>query len=500
MNRPEPLERPNIVLIMSDQHNPSVMGCAGNPIVQTPNLDALADRGVCFTNAYCPYPLCAPSRAGFMAGQYPGDVGVYDNSGRLSSQMPTFAHGLGAAGYEAVLCGRMHFGDDDPFHGFEKRIHGDTGGGCLTPEILGAGAYRTNGQTRYAVEVSGYGRTGFQGFDESVTDTACAFISGRGETHRPYCMVVGLMLPHNPLICSKGLFDDYMAKIPPQEPESREYLDGLHPAMVKWRERRGTEALTPAQKQRGMAAYYGLVTELDGNIGKIVDAVHASPGAGRTVVIYCSDHGDMANEHGLWWKSSFYEGSAGVPLLISWPGRFPQGERNDSILSLIDIGPTLLEIAGAEPLPDVSGRSFAGFLNGGGIPDWPNEVFSEYIGLLGDGPACMVRTGPWKLNYYHEFKSCQLFNIEGDPDERHDRANDHRCSNVVEECLKKIFHRWSAEKILENAAKGERARNLIRACGHPIKPHPVKSFSAPDGANRFDFSQLPQEPSGPPHP
>ena len=108
--------RPNIVLVMSDQHNPSVMGCAGNTIVQTPNLDQLASRGVCFTNAYCQHPLCAPSRMGFMSAEYPSDIGVYDNGGVLSSQVPTFAHGLGAAGYEAVLCGRMHFSGPDPFH------------------------------------------------------------------------------------------------------------------------------------------------------------------------------------------------------------------------------------------------------------------------------------------------------------------------------------------------------------------------------------------------
>ncbi len=108
----ESTRRPNIVLLMSDQHNPAVMGCAGNSIVQTPHLDALVEGGIRFTNAYCSYLLCAPSRAAFMAAQYPSDIGVYDNAGSFffCSQTPTFAHALGAAGYEAVLCGRMHFG------------------------------------------------------------------------------------------------------------------------------------------------------------------------------------------------------------------------------------------------------------------------------------------------------------------------------------------------------------------------------------------------------
>ncbi len=491
-------QRPNIVLIMSDQHNASVMGCAGNPVVQTPNLDTLAGQGARFTNVYCPYPLCAPSRMSFMAARYPSEVNIYDNGGILSSHTPTFAHGLGAAGYEAVLCGRMHFGGQDPFHGFEKRIHGDTGG-ALSREVVGSGYYRTNGQTKYAVEVSGYGQTGYQLFDRSVTDAACDYISFWSGDERPCCLVVGLMLPHNPLICSKELFDHYMEQISPPEPVSRDYLDSLHPAMKKWRERRGVDDLTPEQNRRGLAAYYGLVTELDRNVGRIVEAVRSSPEADRTLIIYCSDHGDMACEHGMWWKSSFYDGSARVPLIVSWPEQFLQGVENDAIISLIDIGPTLLDIAGGDPLPDVSGRSFAGFLTGDGDNlDRPDEVFSEYIGLLGDQPACMLRTGPWKLNTYHEFKSCQLFNMQEDPHEMHDRAEDPACREIVEEGSARIHRRWSAERILQNAEKQNRAKDLIRRCGHGPMPHPVSPFTAPEDANRFDFSQLPQKPSAPP--
>ena len=484
-------ERPNIVLIMSDQHNPKVMGCASDPIVQTPNFDALAGEGVSFTNTYCPYPLCVPSRAAFMAGEYPSDIGVYENGGVFSSHVPTFAHSLGAAGYEAVLCGRMHFVGPDQFHGFEKRIHGDSGG-AVSKEIIGSGYNRTNGQTKYAVQVSGHGRAGYEAYDRSVTDSACAFISAPRDDERPYCLVVGTILPHNPLICSKDLFDGYMAQIAPPEPVSEAYLSGLHPAMRKWRERRGVEDLTPEQRRRGLAAYYGLVTELDRCIGRIVDAVRSSPEGERTVIIYCSDHGDMAGEHGMWWKSSFYDGSARIPLIVSWPGQFSEGAERSANVSLIDVGPTVLEIAGAEPLPGVSGRSFAELLKAGGADaGGDREVYSEYIGLLGDLPACMIRTGPWKLNYYHEFDSCQLFNMEEDPQELHDRAGDPECREIVAACLAKINRRWSAEAMLENAEKQRQARSLIGRCGHGLMPHPAPQFTPPEDANQFDFSQLP---------
>ncbi len=495
MANPSADEKPNIVLIMSDQHNPLVLGCAGNPIVETPNLDALAARGTRFTNTYCPYPLCVPSRSAFMAAQYASDIGIYDNGGPLSSNVPTFAHALGAAGYEAVMCGRMHFGGSDQFHGFERRIHGECGSRkVLSQEVLGSGYNRTNGQTKYAVQVSGHGQTGYQLYDQSVTDSACEFLSSENESDRPFAMVVGLMLPHNPLICSRDLFEHYMERISPPAPTSPEYLQSLHPAMQKWRERRGVEDLTPEQNQRGLATYYGLTTELDRNIGRIVEAIGSSPHADRTVVIYTSDHGDMACEHGMWWKSSFYEGSAGVPLLVSWPGRIGEGVEQDGVVSLIDVGPTLLDLAGADPLPDVTGRSFSELLMDGGGGSWDHEVFSEYIGLWGDQPGCMVRTGPWKLNYYHETKSCQLFNLENDPGEIHDRAGDPDCRDVVETLSARIHGRWSAEGIQAALDRQNRGRALIRSCGHAPIPHPAPSFEPPDDASRFDFSQLPIDP------
>ena len=483
-------KQPNIVLIMSDQHNANVMGCAGNPIVRTPNLDALAGQGTRFTNAYCPYPLCAPSRMGFMAGAYPSEVGGFDNSGTLSSDVPTFAHGLSAAGYETVLCGRMHFIGPDRLHGFGKRIHGDCGG-TLSPEIRGSGNNRTTGQSKYAVEVAGYGSTGYQAFDDSVTEAACNDISTWTGDGRPHCLVVGLILPHNPLICSMPLFDRYLEEIPLPEPVSPGYLDALHPAMRKWRERRGVDELTREQNRRGLAAYYGLVTELDTNVGRIVNAVKSSPAAENTIIVYCSDHGDMACEHGMWWKSSFYDGSARVPLIVSCPGQVPRGS-NDAVVSLIDVGPTVLNLAGAAALPGVSGRSLAGFLRGDGvIPGWPDEVYSEYIGLLGDGPACMVRRGPWKLNYYHEFRSCQLFNMEEDPGEMHDLSQDSGCREIVADCRERIRARWSAERMLEEAERQNQARDLIRQAGRSATPPPIVPFVAPEGCNRFDFSQLP---------
>ncbi|HUV38628.1 MAG TPA: sulfatase-like hydrolase/transferase [Planctomycetota bacterium] len=482
--------RPNLVLIMSDQHNPHVMGCAGNDVVRTPNLDALARDGVRFTSACCPSPLCVPSRMGFLAAQYPGDVDVWGNGNMLDSRVRTFAHHLADAGYETVLCGRMHFVGPDQRHGFERRLYGD----CwhfLSKQITGHGYHRTNGQTRCAVEVSGHGRAGYEVFDGRVTEKACEFIATRGEGERPYCMVVGGILPHNPLICERELFECYMERVSTPEVTAPEALAKLHPAIRAWRERRGVDDISPVHARRARAAYCGLVTQMDRNVGRVLDAVGASPGADDTVVLYTSDHGDLAGEHGMWWKSNYYEGSVGVPLIVSSPARFAGGRTVDAVVNLIDLGPTLLDLAGAEPMRNVSGRSLAAFLTGtSGPDDWPNETFSEYAGAHGDAPSCMVRSGPWKLMYYSEFDSYLLFNLDEDPGERVDRATDPACRDVGEALLAKIRARWSAERVLAGNARQHTAVSALSR-EERLGDDPHLHETPPDDANVFDFSQIP---------
>ena len=487
---------PNIVLIMSDQHNADIMGCAGDPMVRTPNLDALAARGMRLTAMYTPCPLCLPARMGFMTGRHPADVNIFDNGSILASDVPTFAHGLGAAGYETVLCGRMHFAGPDAFHGFERRILGDCQeGGVLSPAIQGSGFHKTNGQTRYAVEVAGHGRTGYQAFDHAVVGQARRLLADRCAGDRPFCLVVGMMLPHNPLICRRDLFEHYLGALPPPSPPDPAWLESLHPAMQRWRRRRGVDDLTVEQNHRGQAAYYGLVEELDGNVGRVLDLVSATPGAADTLVLYCSDHGDMAGRHGMWWKTNFYEGSVRVPCVVSWPGRVPAGAVQGAVTSLIDIGPTLLDCAGGPPLPDAAGRSFRALLaDPGARRTWVDEAFSEVLGAHGDQPSCMLRAGPWKMVYFEETTSFQLFNVVEDPTEGDDRAADPSLGPQVEAMLASIRRRWSAADRLARAGRAGHGRAYVAASGHAWLPHAVARFQAAPTDNAFDLGQLPCPP------
>ena len=336
-------------------------------------------------------------------------------------------------------------------------------------------------------KVSGYGKTGYQAYDTVVAKTAREFIRNRRDTDRPFVLVVGFVLPHNPLICSKNWFDYYLEKIPSPEPLPQEYLDNLHPAIKKWRERHECNELTVKQNHRGLAAYYGLISELDANIGKITNAVESSSLADNTITIYTSDHGDMEYEHGMWWKNTMYNGALRIPGILSCPERFPEGERLDAVLSLIDLGPTILDLTGSKELSDVSGRSFARLLSGNDKSEtWDNQVFAKCLGDWGDQPSFMVRQGHWKLIYYHEFKSYQLFNLQDDPDEMNDLAGDSACKDIAAQCLEKMRLRWSAEDILRRVTKQQLQKPLPQKGEQDI----YSQWNADADYNEFDFRQL----------
>lgn len=482
-------DRPNFLVILSDQHNPKQMGCAGDGVVRTPNLDGLAERGVLFESTYCASPLCVPSRMTFLTGRHCSDIEVWSNGCMLASDIPTFAHALGIAGYEAVLGGRMHFVGPDQRHGFERRIIGDVlspfpGG---PPPDLGEALRGTTGQSRRAVEVAGPGRTCYQAYDVAVTDACCAFLEqrDRADAQRPFCLVAGYVLPHCPFVCPKDLYEEYYDRVEvPGVPEG--YMDRLHPAVGLWREKRGVNGLSDEAVRKARAAYYGLVTFMDGLIGRLLKTLADTPFGENTVVVYLSDHGEMAGEHGMWWKSSFYEGSAGVPMLWSWPGRFAEGRRLDAVTSLLDVGPTLIELAGGAQLPGAAGRSLRGFLEGSGeVAGWPDEAFSENYSGSDEPPGRMVRRGPWKLNHYHGYDEPQLFNVADDPEEFEDRADDPACAEVKAELLARALKGWDGTAIEPRVQRRAAGRQVLRQWAGVVE-HDLSDFwQAPPGCNVF---------------
>ena len=425
-----PDKRPNVLVIMSDQHHAGVMGCAGDAVAQTPNLDRLAAAGALFRNAYCPFPLCAPSRMAFMTAQHPFQIDCWTNETQLDSDAATFAHALLAAGYETVLAGRMHFVRHDQRHGFVRRLIGDVqesahlAAGWKLDRVLGD-LRDTCGCGQNSIIKSGPGRTGYQAYDKAVTDSAVAYLRGRRGGAGPFLLVVGFVLPHCPFVAPPEDFEAFADRIAVEDLPQRD--DAMHPAMQNWRRQSGVEQPPPIDAQwRTRAAYYGMCRLMDRNVGRILEALRDAGLLDDTIVVYTSDHGEMLGEHGLWWKSTFYDGACRVPLIVSRPDRATDGATVRENVSLIDVGPTLLDLAGAAPMPAVSGSSFHSLMDGDG--SWPDTAFAENLcGLGGRAAACrMVRKGQWKYNYYHGADG-ELFNLVEDPGERDNLWSDPAC-------------------------------------------------------------------------
>jgi len=480
--------RSNILVIMSDQHHAEVMGCAGDSIVQTPNLDRLARDGVLFSNAYCTFPLCGPSRMSFMTCRHPHEIDQWDNQCQLSSDTPTFAHAFLSAGYDTVLSGRMHFVGWDQRHGFAERIIGDVAptayitAGWQLDKVLGD-LVDTCGMSLNGLVKSGPGRTGYQAYDEAVTSATVDWLARRGQDdgEKPFLLTVGYVTPHCPFVAPPDDFEFYRRKISVADlPKSDKKL---HPRNAALRKGFGTDPAPPLDAQwRTRVAYYGLTTFLDRQVGAVLSALDEAGLADDTIIVYCSDHGEMLGEHGMWWKSTLYDGACRVPLIVSMPGHVEAGASRTENVSLMDVGATLIDIAGLDPLPGAAGRSFRRLLDGDSA-GWDDTVFAEYT----VGTVCrMVRSGPWKYNYYHGMAP-ELFNLDDDPGESVNLAGRSQQHEIERRLCELVLRDWNPDRVRERAERWNQERALIAdwvRATNPPEPDPTWFEEPPE--NRVD--------------
>ena len=465
---------PNLLYIHSDQHSPFVAGCYGDEVAETPHLDRLASRGVTLDNVYCPSPICVPSRMAMLTGRYPHENEVWTNNHVLDSGIPTFAHAMGAAGYDPILVGRMHSNGPDQLHGYAKRFVGDHG-----PNYLGGtGANHgmlsgTAGPKRVSIRKSGIGQSAYQVHDEDVTAATVACLDRLG-VHRkagvlskPFSLSVGFMLPHQPFVARREDYERFAGRVPPPQSPVPFSVD-LHPHFQKWREDCGIVTEIPeAQIDGARTAYWALVYRMDAMIGQILDALKENGFEDNTIVVYSSDHGEQVGEHGLWWKQTFYDDSARVPGIIAWPGQLPEGTRIDRVVSALDINATMIDALSGPPLPTSRGRSLLPLLRDS-TSEWEDVAFSEYC--TEDGCLHrMIRSGSWKLCYYHGQPS-QLFNMVEDPREMTDRIDDPACSDIAAELTARVLDGWDPDRVWEKMQTKTEECGLLARWGRNVKP------------------------------
>lgn len=460
----------HIVFLLSDQHNPRVLGCNGDPYVRTPNIDRLAENGVAFDNCYCASPLCVPSRAALMSGRLPSNTGVFNNFQSLRSDKVTFAHCLSAADYETVLDGRMHFIGPDQRHGFEKHLVGD-----ITPSFPGVRIDAFDDELtgadfpgRKPIEKAGFGYSNVFEFDSAVNKGAIDYLRTRHDP-RPLFLTVGYFGPHCPYVCPKELYDYYLRILPEPEEVTPEYRKAVHPAVQLFYANRHIEDVSSEQTRRVRAAYYGMVEYLDGLVGEVLEEVDRTLGLENTVVLYASDHGDNLGENGVFWKTNFFDGSVRVPLFVSSSGTIPSNRREKGVVSLLDIGPTLIEYAKGPELPQSDGQSLLGILQGTEQANPARTVISQLADVKGDAPSVMARKRNWKLVIHAGHKLEQLYDVDKDPLEHNDLGADPQFAQVREELARDIEPYWDIESVLRQKDVDAKHLNVMRTWAQKVK-------------------------------
>ena len=458
--------RPDILVLQADQLAPHFLPAYGHRVTLTPHLSALAGGGAVFDAAYCNSPLCAPSRASILTGRMPSEIGAYDNAAPISSALPTFAHYLRTGGYRTALAGKMHFIGPDQMHGFEERLSTDIYPADLgwTPDWDDPGGDPVVAYLRKAAgELVRAGLspepTSQMRYDDEVTGRAVRWLREARGRDRPLLLTVSFTHPHDPFRTTRDYWDRYRGRpiddpvapeppSPPDEPTRRLRevfgLDGL--------------ALDSSRVRAARRAYYGGISYLDGNIGRVLAALREAGRNRPTAIIFVSDHGEMLGERGLWFKMSFFERSARVPIIINGPGI--RAARVPEPVSLIDVLPTLLDIAGLDP--DCAGTPGQSLLPvARGAPrTGPRPVYGEFLGEGLTEPMVMIRAGRFK---YISMRGAPalLFDVVADPEERMNLIGTGRAAGAQERLAGLAEARWDLTRLRERVVASQRERRLV---------------------------------------
>ena len=432
-------KRPNILLMTADQLRADALGCYGNPICRTPNLDALASAGVVFGNAFTPNPICVPARASITTGNYPhACTGIKNNSGRIRHDQVKLAEHFAAAGYQTYACGKLHYvpyappGEPRLLHGFQHCDLTESGRYVWQHDR----EYRHRGLEDYIDYLAdagwgGYSRAHGSGnndvrpcptplpaehyVDHWVADRTIQRLRQhlRQSPDQPFLIWCSFPKPHTPLDPPAEYARLYDPRDVPPPAGSEALLADRNPVLETTRITHGIDTLSPAALRVIKAYYYAVITHQDAQVGRVMEALEAAGAADDTIVIYNSDHGDLMGDFGTFFKSNFMEGSVRVPLIVKAPG-VPAGQRRRQLVGLQDILPTLAAMTDCPLGRDVHGMDLSEILRDDGAAG--RDVF---YAQCGDGPrqSAMLCDGRWKYCYCQQGPTEELYDLQSDPQE-----------------------------------------------------------------------------------
>ncbi len=492
------MTQPNILIFMVDQLNGTLFPDSPADWLHTPNLDRLAAISTRFANAYTASPLCAPARASLMSGQLPSRTEVYDNAAEFASSIPTYAHHLRRAGYYTALSGKMHFVGPDQLHGFEERLTTD-----IYPADFGwTPDYRKPGQridwwyhTLGSVTGSGVAEiTNQMEYDDAVAFEAeqKLYDLSRGKEQRPWALTVSFTHPHDPYVARRefwDLYEDCEHLMPEVGPIPYDDQDAHSQRILDANDRKNFD-ISDADIRRSRRAYFANISYLDQKVGGILDVLERTQQ--EAIVVFVSDHGDMLGERGMWFKMSFLEGSARVPLMICAPGMEP-GLITDPV-STIDLLPTLCDLARvdlSEVMPWTDGELLTPLANGRART---SPVAMEYAAEGSQSPLVALREGRWK------YTNCaidpeQLFDIASDPLELTNLAENPAHEAALERFRVMAAARWDLETFDADVRQSQARRLVVyealrNGSYYPWDFQPLRDASERYMRNHMDLNVL----------
>ena len=485
--------RPNFLLLMADQMAAPALPFYGHQVVKARHMSALAQGGVVFDAAYCNSPICAPSRFSMLSGRLPTAIGAYDNAAEFPASVPTLMHYLGAAGYRTILSGKMHFIGPDQLHGFAERLTTDIypADFAWTPNWLAGPGDKPSGiSMRNVLEAGTCVRSLQMDYDDEVEHFATQrlYDLAREPGRPPFFMTVSFSHPHPPYTTSQEHWDRFrhedidmpaVAPIPVRERDA-------HSRWLYESHGMGDVEITDAQVRNARHAYYGMIEYVDDKVGRLVRVLEECGLREDTIVVLLADHGEMLGERGMWYKQTFFEPSARVPLVLNAPGRFAP-RRVKSVVSLVDLLPTFCDLAEATPADwtdPIDGASTAALVSGG-AEDTGRRVICEYTDMGVIAPARMIRRGHHKLVYTHGHPN-QLYDLEADPRELRDLAGSAEVSALEAALLEELLDGWDAEAVQRDVLASQRRRLFVKAAGQAAGAPPDWSYQAArDDSRRF---------------
>lgn len=446
------MTQPNILFICTDQHRFDAMGAYGNDEIETPNLDRLAADGTLFENCYVPNPVCAPTRASFMTGQYARAHGLWANGVSLPEHQPMVTKTLAEAGYDCGLVGKLHlnacFGgrkelrrDDgirvfrwahDPAHGSpDNRYHQWLN--QRWPEVYAATDSDSPASFATVPTDAHYSRW--------VSEETIDFLRDGRDRNKPFCFIANFFDPHHPFGAPKEYLDRYdpdLLSKPVTKAGELAEKPAIHSVATQRSDagyERGYQEYSAEELQEAKAAYYAMVTLLDDEVGRILTALDDAGLADNTLVIFSSDHGEMLGDHQLMLKGPMlYECAVRVPLLIRWPGVIPAGQRRSEFVSWVDLAPTIHDAAGLTADRRHQGRSLLALSRGDDAETWRDWALTEYRNSGHSYEpavhATMLRHDQWKLIVHHgapattRDRTGELYHLGTDPGELHNLWDD----------------------------------------------------------------------------